>query len=184
MQKSRRARAMIAGIVGLLMAVSTAAPANASGPENGAGNGGAAVQVEAAVGVAAVYPMFRNRWNGRCLDADLNTITRNGTRVQMWDCNGQNQQRWFQGSEAVIRNYASARCLDADLNTIGRNGTRIQLWDCNFQNQQKFYLQGLNFRIAYNGRCLDVDTTQNWNGGRVQLWDCNGAPQQQWDLIY
>lgn len=32
--------------------------------------------------------------SGRCIDADLNTIGGNGTRVQLWDCNSQPQQDW------------------------------------------------------------------------------------------
>lgn len=35
-----------------------------------------------------------NGINGRCLDADLNTIANNGAKVQLWDCNGLPQQQW------------------------------------------------------------------------------------------
>ncbi|GAA4038909.1 phospholipase A2 [Nonomuraea soli] len=79
----------------------------------------------------------------KCLDADLNTIGGNGTKVQLWDCNGQSQQFWIvtgkdhRGYE--IRNGRDVtKCLDADLNTIGGNGTRVQLWDCNGQSQQRW----------------------------------------------
>src|ERR1700754_1586931 len=34
---------------------------------------------------------WTNAKSGRCTDADLNTIGGNGTRVQLWDCNGQSQ---------------------------------------------------------------------------------------------
>lgn len=138
----------------------------------------------AGVTTVALPPMLRSRLNGRCLDADLTNIGHNGTRVQLWRCNGQSQQRWSSGTNAQVNNYADGRCLDADLLTIGQNGTKIQLWDCNYENQQKFYYSGSTFRIAYNGKCLDADTlTADRDGGRVQLWDCNGSVQQQWDIV-
>ena len=37
---------------------------------------------------------IQTKYNLRCLDADLNTIGGNGTKVQLWDCNGQPQQNW------------------------------------------------------------------------------------------
>jgi hypothetical protein len=44
---------------------------------------------------------IRNRYSGRCLDADwgtvvngTNTIFTNGTKIQLWDCNGGHNQQW------------------------------------------------------------------------------------------
>lgn len=62
------------------------------------------------------------RFNNKCLDADLNTINRNGITVQLWDCNAQNQQKWMGRSGAISSRY-NGRCLDADLNSVWRNGT-------------------------------------------------------------
>jgi hypothetical protein len=44
----------------------------------------------------AVDPVgpIRNGQSGRCLDADLDTIGRNGTTVQLFDCWGGNNQKW------------------------------------------------------------------------------------------
>jgi predicted RNA-binding protein len=81
---------------------------------------------------------IRSRYNfAKCLDADLNTIGGNGTKVQLWDClgDGQTNQLWsftptkFGGVSHLVSRY-NGRCLDADLNTIGGNGTKVQLWDC------------------------------------------------------
>jgi hypothetical protein len=36
--------------------------------------------------------LIQSNYSGRCLDADLNSIARNGTVVQLWDCNAQSQQ--------------------------------------------------------------------------------------------
>src|SRR5579884_2261488 len=72
--------------------------------------------------------------SGRCLDADTATIGSNGTKVQLWDCWGGQNQRWHlnlvPGRNTNITNSQSLRCLDADTATIGANGTKVQLWDC------------------------------------------------------
>lgn len=139
-----------------------------------------------------------NELSGRCLDADLNTIGSNGTRVQLWDCNGQPQQKWYIDQYAsqsgtiwqVLRNVASGRCLDADLNSIQTNGTYVQLWDCNGQPQQEWRnVIALQNQFSQAGpmlgRCLDADTnTIGGNGTRVQLWDCNAQNQQNWLYAY
>ncbi|WP_425554001.1 RICIN domain-containing protein [Dactylosporangium salmoneum] len=36
---------------------------------------------------------MRNPQSGRCLD-DPSGVTTNGTRIQIWDCNGANAQVW------------------------------------------------------------------------------------------
>ncbi|GAA5152233.1 MULTISPECIES: RICIN domain-containing protein [Amycolatopsis] len=127
------------------------------------------------------YTTERSGYNGRCLDADLNTMGTNGGKVQLWDCNGQPQQSWTPLRDATIRS-ANARCLDADLNRIGFNGVKVQLWDCNGQPQQRWFLQeDGSIRSGYNGRCLDADlATLGANGTKIQLWDCNGQIQQKW----
>ena len=91
-------------------------------------------------------------WGGRfCLDADAGhgPIT-NGTKVQLWTCNGQSNQGWLCNrvsygiclndlilkASGLVNGKSTTMCLDADLNTIGSNGTKVQLWDCNGQSQQ------------------------------------------------
>ena len=75
--------------------------------------------------------------SGRCVHADLNSIGRNGTKVQLWDCNGQLQQRWTYYDD-TIRSSKNRKCLDADLNAIRNNGAKVQLWTCNGSRQQKW----------------------------------------------
>jgi hypothetical protein len=120
-----------------------------------------------------------NDYSGRCLDADLNTIGGNGTKVQLWDCNGQSQQQWYltpYGGGYQIKNGRSGRCLDADLNTIGTNGSRVQLWDCNGSPQQT-WIPGYSGSVTdlfnhYSDRVLDADrNTIGRNGTVVQMWD-------------
>ncbi|MGW4651202.1 RICIN domain-containing protein [Kitasatospora sp. NPDC004289] len=129
-----------------------------------------------------------NGYSNRCLDADLNSIGGNGTKVQLWDCSGQAQQTWIWTPVAGqpvgyywIQTEYNHRCLDADLNTIGGNGTRIQLWDCNGWDNQIWIWDGHALQTKKNARVLDADlNTIRYNGTYVQLWDRNGGSQQTW----
>jgi opacity protein-like surface antigen len=125
---------------------------------------------------------IHNAFFGRCLDADTGSISGNGTKVQLWDCNGWNNQSWDLLWDGTIRSMASGRCLDADTGSISGNGTKVQLWDCNGWNNQKWYVPGDGtIRSMASGRCLDADLGSiSDNGTRVQLWDCNGWNNQKW----
>ncbi|MFH8785181.1 RICIN domain-containing protein [Streptomyces roseoverticillatus] len=37
---------------------------------------------------------IQNGYRSQCLDGDLNTIPNNGAKVQLWACNGWNNQKW------------------------------------------------------------------------------------------
>jgi Ricin-type beta-trefoil lectin domain len=140
-----------------------------------------------------------NKQSGRCLDADLGTIGANGTKMQLWDCWGGNNQKWNAmpaknpdqtvSADGTMRNIQIGRCLDADLGTIGTNGTKVQLWDCwNGPNQTWYSPMEFGYAIVVlqSGRCLDADlgTIVN-NGTIVQLWDClSGENQNQaWTVL-
>ena len=122
----------------------------------------------------------------QCLDAD-STGGGNGTRVQVWDCNGSNQQLWFWADDLSVRNgLFPSMCLDADVNGGGANGTRAQLWVCNGSTQQQWGVLPNDVAI-YNVRffnnantVLDRDTNVPGNGAQVQLWEKNFQPQQWW----
>ncbi|WP_432838773.1 ricin-type beta-trefoil lectin domain protein [Dactylosporangium sp. CA-092794] len=124
-------------------------------------------------------------YNGKCVDADLNTINRNGTRIQLWDCNGSPQQTWNFAGDGTIRVGRNNKCLDSDTNTAGRLGAVVQLWDCNGSAAQRWSVINGVIRSGYSGQCLDADLNAiAANGARVQLWSCNGSKQQQWYGLY
>jgi hypothetical protein len=124
----------------------------------------------------------------QCLDADLNGGG-NGTKVQVWQCNGSLQQRWYLWNDGSLENYAfPGKCLDADFNGGGRNGTRVQLWDCNGTPQQHWShpvgdLAIYNQAFYNNGNTvLERDANVPGDGAPVQLWTKNFLPQQWWDI--
>ncbi|MGC0360677.1 hypothetical protein RKD25_007966 [Streptomyces sp. SAI-124] len=55
--------------------------------------------------------------------------TANGTKIEIWDCNGGTNQQW-QTYNGGYRNPVSGRCLD-DPNASTTDGTQLVLWDCN-----------------------------------------------------
>ena len=75
-----------------------------------------------------------NVQSGRVLDADLDTINDDGTKVQLFgtDAKDRPNRRWKieKDGEGTVRivNFQSGRLLDADLDTIKRDGTKVQLY--------------------------------------------------------
>ena len=97
---------------------------------------GAAVVVPAGPALAATG-VFVSRQDGRCLDADVSGPTHDGTKVQVWQCNGWLNQTWTWYTDGTIRSAHDGRCLDEDIAGGTRNGSRAQMWDCNgWPNQQ------------------------------------------------
>ncbi|MFJ9434161.1 RICIN domain-containing protein [Streptomyces sp. NPDC101490] len=131
---------------------------------------------------------FAARPTTQCLDVDANGGG-NGTVVQIWQCNGTSQQRWYLWNNGALESYRfPGKCLDADLNGGGRNGTKLQIWDCNNTPQQS-WSHPAGDRAIYNARfynngntVVDRDANVLGNGARVQLWQKNFQSQQWWDV--
>ncbi|MCC9307221.1 ricin-type beta-trefoil lectin domain protein [Kitasatospora sp. RB6PN24] len=131
---------------------------------------------------------FTNNDGGQCLDGDRNTIPNNGAKVQLWACNGWDNQSWYWTPVAglpsgsyTLQNGEAMQCLDGDTNTIPNNGAKVQLWACNGWTNQTWLWNGSTLRNSDRGECLDGDTnTIGNNGAKVQLWACNGWPNQSW----
>jgi endo-1,4-beta-xylanase len=114
--------------------------------------------------------------SGRCIDVP-SASQNNGTRVQLYDCNGQTNQAWTLTSSKQLTVYGS-RCLDA---AGSGNGSAVQIYSCNGQANQQWNVNS-NGTITgvQSGRCLDVWGTGN--GQQVQLYDCSGQANQRFSL--
>ncbi|GAA3274069.1 hypothetical protein GCM10020218_019450 [Dactylosporangium vinaceum] len=114
--------------------------------------------------------------SGRCVDVP-NASQTNGTRVQLYDCNGQSNQQWTYTSSKQLQVYGS-RCLDA---AGSGNGAAVQIYSCNGQTNQQWNVNS-NGTITgvQSGRCLDVWGTGN--GQQIQIYDCNGQANQRFSL--
>ncbi|MFI9011428.1 RICIN domain-containing protein [Actinosynnema sp. NPDC053489] len=126
---------------------------------------------------------IRNGGNARCLDADLGTIGTDGTKVQLWECHGDDNQLWTFEPHGLIRNNQSGRCLDAELAGTPHNGTKVQLWTCHGdENQVWDYDADRQVLVNYlSGRCLQADPGTA-NGTGVSLRDCQDRADQRWSF--
>ncbi|WP_169983021.1 ricin-type beta-trefoil lectin domain protein [Microbispora sp. H10836] len=118
--------------------------------------------------------------SGRCVDVSGGTAT-NGAQAQLWDCNGQTNQRWTYTSGKQLQVFGN-KCLDA-YGQGTSNGTQVIIWDCNGQNNQQWNLNS-NGTITgvQSGLCLDANAAGTANGTKLILWSCNGGANQQWSL--
>jgi RHS repeat-associated protein len=112
---------------------------------------------------------------GKCVD-DAGNGTSNGTRVQLWDCNGNPAQSWTVSPNNTVQ--INGRCLD--ITAFGTaNGTLVQLWTCTGASNQTWTASNGSLVNPISGRCLD-GTNSSANSTQLQIWDCNSNPQQQW----
>ena len=75
---------------------------------------------------------------GKCLDVSEGG-TADGTKVQLWTCNGSGAQTWAAQSDGTVRNPQSGKCLDASGGTWN-DGTAVHLWTCHANANQKWTL--------------------------------------------
>ncbi|MFI9812560.1 endo-1,4-beta-xylanase [Saccharothrix variisporea] len=115
--------------------------------------------------------------SGRCIDVP-NASHNSGTRVNLWDCNGQTNQQWMYTSSKQLTVYGNM-CLDA---AGSGNGAAIQIYSCHGGTNQQWNVNS-NGTISgvQSGRCLDVWSTAN--GAQVQLYDCHGQINQRFNLV-
>jgi hypothetical protein len=118
--------------------------------------------------------------SGRCID-DPNSSTTNGTQMQLFDCNGNANQRWTATASRQLTVFGN-KCLDASGQGT-TNGTPVIIWDCNGQANQQWNINA-NGTITgvQSGLCLDANGAATANGTRIIIWACNGGANQQWSL--
>lgn len=116
---------------------------------------------------------------GKCADDDHQS-TANGTKIQLWTCNGSAAQQFTvnaNGSLGVL-----GKCVDVASGGTA-NGTKVQLWDCNGTGAQ-VWQQTANGSLLnpQSGRCLDDPGSSTTDGTQLQIYDCNGTNAQKWAL--
>ncbi|MFF0311195.1 RICIN domain-containing protein [Streptosporangium sp. NPDC004379] len=119
--------------------------------------------------------------SGRCLDVS-GASQSNGAQVQIWDCNGQANQKWATTGAGELRVYGG-KCLDVS-GAGTADGTAVTIWDCNGQNNQKWRLNtdGSITAVGAN-KCLDVSGYGTANGTKVHIWTCHGGTNQKWTRV-
>ncbi|WP_433887561.1 ricin-type beta-trefoil lectin domain protein [Streptomyces sp. CA-111067] len=127
-------------------------------------------------GGSTTGPIVATADTAKCVDDDTGSAA-NGTKVQMWDCNGTGAQNWTVQSDKTIR--LNGKCMDIT-GAGSTDGTLVELWDCNGGgNQQWQPTLGALINPA-TGKCLDDPASNTANGTQLEIWTCNGGANQQW----
>ncbi len=113
---------------------------------------------------------------GKCLDID-NAGTADGTKIQLWTCNGSNAQRWARVGSTY---QALGKCLDVD-NAGTANGTKVQLWTCNGTGSQVWQPQADGTVLnPQSGKVLDALSGSSADGTQIHIWQPAGVLSQRW----
>jgi len=125
---------------------------------------------------------------GMCMDDNGNATT-NGTKIQIWSCNGRASQDWtFEpdgnpGGAGTLTIHG--KCLDI-INRGTANGSKVQLYTCNGGANQQWLIDGtagqlFNPKPGGSGLCL-TDPGGTTNGTQLGIYNCTGKPDQAWIL--
>jgi glucoamylase len=117
---------------------------------------------------------------GKCID-DAGASTANGSRIQLWSCNGTGAQSWtWNSSDGTLQ--ALGKCMDVTGGATA-NGTKIQLWDCNGTPAQQWRWRSANSLVnPQSGRCLEDTSGNTGNGTQLAIEDCSSGNAQAWYL--
>ncbi|WP_443677203.1 family 16 glycoside hydrolase [Micromonospora phytophila] len=113
---------------------------------------------------------------GKCLDV-ANSGTADGTKIQLWTCNGTNAQKWSRVGNSF---QALGKCLDVD-NGGTTNGTKVQLWTCNGSGAQAWQPQSNGSILnPQSGKVLDAAGASTADGTQIHIWEYVGGANQHW----
>jgi beta-glucanase (GH16 family) len=128
-------------------------------------------------GGGATGSALKSNFSGRCIDIPgANPV--DGARLQMYDCNGTDAQKWTFNTDGTLR--ALGKCMDPAGGAL-TNGTPIQLVTCNGNPVQRFTLSSAGDLVNISAnRCVDITNQNSANGAQLQLYDCSGGSNQKW----
>ncbi len=103
----------------------------------------------------------------------------NGTKVQMWDCNGGASQNWTIETNGTIG--INGQCMDVT-GASTANGALVEEWACNGGGNQQWQAVNGTLVNPVSGKCLDDPGFNTTNGTQLDIWTCNGGSNQQWSI--
>jgi hypothetical protein len=115
---------------------------------------------------------------GKCLDVN-NAGTANGTKIQLWTCNGTAAQRWVRVGQTF---QALGKCLDVSGGATA-NGTLVQLYTCNGSGSQVWQPQPNGSILnPQSGKVLDALAGGTADGTQIHIWQPAGVASQNWSI--
>lgn len=119
---------------------------------------------------------------GKCLEIKIEDLFKDGGSVQIWECNGEIQQRWKLDDQSRLVNEGG-KCLDVHAPDMATDGGKVQVWECSDVPQQKWTLDEHGRLVNGGGKCLDIHAPDmTTDGGKVQIWECSDVDNQQWKI--
>jgi hypothetical protein len=115
---------------------------------------------------------------GKCLD-DSGNSSADGTKADLWDCNGTGAQQWTVSGDTL---QVNGKCLDIIGAGSTADGTLVDIWDCNGGSNQQWLAKNGTLVNPASGRCLDDPGFSTTDGTQLDIWDCNGGVNQNWTL--
>ncbi|MDG6103993.1 DUF1080 domain-containing protein [Dactylosporangium aurantiacum] len=113
---------------------------------------------------------------GKCLDVN-NSNTADGTKIQLWTCNGTGAQQWTRTGDTF---RALGKCLDVS-NSGTANGTLVQLWTCNGTGAQVWQPQANGSILnPQSGKVLDAAGASSADGTQIHIWEFVNGANQKW----
>merc|ERR1719502_669585 len=124
------------------------------------GTHAAVVDLENTAGAITIV----SEWSGKCLDLPGGSTT-NGNLLQIWNCNGLGNQRWFFNPGSWRIQYAGnpEKCIDALGG--GKYGTKLGIWDCNGHSSQKWGYDA-KMKTIYLASSADASLCMDLAGGQ------------------
>lgn len=118
---------------------------------------------------AATYQPLKTHEN-YCLDHTGGSMI-NGTKPQIWTCNGGKNQNWQLKADGHLKS-AAGLCLDLK-DGQRKNAAAVQMWTCADNNANQLWeWAGNALRLKGTNLCLDVVDGGFWDGARLQVWQC------------
>jgi GH25 family lysozyme M1 (1,4-beta-N-acetylmuramidase) len=121
--------------------------------------------VKAASDSGYTGPVKQVGGTGKCLD-DPASATANGTKVDLWSCNGKSNQSWTVAQDGTIR--VLGKCL-------AESGTTVELWACGSQFSDQEWRPGTNGGLVneQSGDCLYFKGANAVNGSKPTMAPCS-----------
>lgn len=115
-----------------------------------------------------------------CLDLPGDDAS-NGNLLWLWDCNGQESQRWVFDNGQIRFGADESKCIDAGGMS---NAEQLFLWDCNGYPQQTWGYDSDASRVYLTDTSICLDFYADWqsSGQPLHVWDCTGDSNQEWSL--
>jgi hypothetical protein len=110
--------------------------------------------------------------DGKCLDI-INARADDGTRVQIFACNGSKAQVWKAKKNGTIQ--ALGKCL----NVVGG---AIEINECDGSSEETWRIASDVIVNVGSGRCLDTEGGDSADRTLVVVAECSGADSQAWAL--